>query len=132
MKTCEFTTVEPYEMYEILQKAKSIKTTVDEWTLKQIPQLIVEIFAHIFNQIIKTSKFPKSLKIVRVLPLRKGDKCKLQPNSYRPISILNPLEKLINWSTSLKVIIWYQYNITGGSRDTMLMAKLLIDKLALD
>ena len=44
---------------------------------------------------IQTQKFPECLKTSRVLPLRKAGKCRLDSKSYRPISIMNPMEKLL-------------------------------------
>ena len=64
-------------------------------TIKQIPHLMSKVLTKIFNLMVQNQKFPECLKTARVLPLRKAGKCRLNGKSYRPISIMNPMEKLL-------------------------------------
>ena len=44
---------------------------------------------------IRAGTFPEFLKIARLTPIYKPGKIKTDPNSYRPISNLNAIEKLV-------------------------------------
>merc|ERR1711954_489732 len=94
-----FTKISREEMYELIIKTKSSKTTADDGVstdlLKQIPHILSEVLCHLFNNMVESSKIPESLKLARIIPLRKGNKCRMSKDSFRPVSILNPIEKLL-------------------------------------
>ena len=50
---------------------------------------------HLFNHIICTGTYPKKLKISRIIPIKKAGKNKDSIDSYRPISNLHPVDKII-------------------------------------
>ena len=68
-------------MYTTINKATPSKTTPDDAILmdviEQIPLILSEVMTVMFNKMIKTKKFPNSLKTARVLLLPKKKKCKL-------------------------------------------------------
>ena len=95
----EFKETDEIAMYDLIHKAPASKTTGDDAIsmdiLKQIPSLTAKITSRMFNMMIKEKRFPRSLKTARIIALRKPGKCKRDPNLYRPISLLNPLEKIL-------------------------------------
>ena len=50
---------------------------------------------HLFNAIIRTKKYPKILKVTRVLPILKSKKPKTAKNLYRPVANLSVFDKVI-------------------------------------
>ena len=69
-----FKTITEEKMYEIISKAPASKTVADDGismdAIKQIPALMTTVMTKIFNKMIEQSKFPESLKLARVLPLK--------------------------------------------------------------
>ena len=63
--------------------------------LKQIPEITSMWITHLTNSIFRTSRFPKILKISKITPISKPNKVKVLKNSYRPISNLNTIEKVV-------------------------------------
>ena len=63
--------------------------------LKEMPQFVSISVCHLFNTMVRLGKFPEKLKIARLTPIHKNGKIKTDPLSYRPISNLNAVEKLI-------------------------------------
>ena len=62
---------------------------------KEIPQFISLAILHLFNNIVRSGKYPNELKISRIIPLIKKKKDKGNIDSYRPINNVNPIGKLI-------------------------------------
>lgn len=51
--------------------------------------------AQLINLSLKTGKVPTQMKTARVVPIYKGKGEKKSPSSYRPISILPPVSKIM-------------------------------------
>lgn len=62
--------------------------------LKKMSNEFVSIVTKIFNWCLKHGYFPKQFKIAKVIPIVKPGKDKKSPQSYRPISMLNGLDKI--------------------------------------
>ena len=62
--------------------------------LKDVADIIVVPLCHIINISFTTGIFPNLLKIAKVLPLHKGGST-LDPNNFRPISLLSIFDKII-------------------------------------
>ena len=62
--------------------------------LKLIPDYAAIYIAYAMNLSIGSGKFPKILKIARILPLSKKEKLKLLTEGYHPISNLHKLDKV--------------------------------------
>lgn len=63
--------------------------------LKNIPRRALVQLTYIFNAILRLQHFPTSWKIAEVVPILKTGKPAQNPNSYRPISLLNTLSKVM-------------------------------------
>ena len=110
----EFKKLTREEVYEIILKVKSSRTVANDAIsmdlLKQIPHIMSLILMHLFNRIIETKKFPKALKVSRIIPLRKKNKCRISRESYCPVSILNPVEKLIEEMLRIQIVSRFEIN----------------------
>merc|ERR1711954_328067 len=142
-KNFNFKEVSREKMYSHINKAKASKTTVVDGismdALKQIPHLASKITTKFFNLMIKERKFPQCLKTVRILALRKPGKCKNDPKSFRPISILNPIEKLLEEELKEQITSYFKENNIipeqhhgGRAGHSTSTAKAVIDKLTAD
>ena len=58
---------------------------------------------HLINTIIQAKTYPRILKISKVLPILKPGKCPTEPSSFRPISNLSVIDKIIQE--------WFKNNI---------------------
>ena len=69
---------------------------MDTYIIKLIRPHIVPAITHIVNLSLSSSQFPTNYKIAKVIPLHKGKEAPMsQPKSYRPISILPVVSKVI-------------------------------------
>ena len=97
--TFNFSPANTEEVYEVIKNMKNSKNTgVDNISaafIKKIPRVCAPLMCHLFNNILRTSTFPKILKRSRILPLKKPGKEHLLLNSYRPINNLSVIDKII-------------------------------------
>ncbi|KAH8349304.1 hypothetical protein KR067_005905, partial [Drosophila pandora] len=63
-------------------------------TLKALPTKAILFIALIFNAIIRIQVFPKRWKLAAIMMIHKPGKPEVDPESYRPISLLPCLSKL--------------------------------------
>ena len=126
-------------MYDEITKTKSSRTTADDGItadlLKQIPHLLSGVLCHLFSKIVESSRFPKALKCARVLPLRKKNKCRMNKNSFRPVSILNPIEKVLEEILRKQIVSHFEENNLipeshhgGREKHGTITAKIALDK----
>ena len=64
-------------------------------TLKHLPKRAASLLAHIFNEVLRTHYVPQRWKHARVISILKPGKDQLLPSSYRPISLLDTIGKLV-------------------------------------
>ena len=87
------------EVYEVINGKKSFNTKGnDEITskiIKTMPHFTALAVCHLYNNIVRTGIFPESLKTARLTPILKPGNTGTDPLGYRPISILNGIEKII-------------------------------------
>ena len=69
-------------------------TSIPLMMLKDVADIIVVPLCHIINVSFSTGVFPDLLKVAKVLPLHKGGST-LDPNNFRPISLLSIFDKII-------------------------------------
>lgn len=97
----------PKEIHRILKSLKTRKSPGDDHItnriLKQIPQRAVVLLATIFNACMRFSYFPATWKIARVIAIPKPNKCLTSATSYRPISLLSSVSKVLE-KVLLKII----------------------------
>ena len=122
-KQFSFSNVTQSEVYEVLIKMDSAKGPgPDELHIKVIKQVAAPISSHlsnIFNKCIEDGVYPTNLKFSKCFAIFKGGT--LNPNdpvNYRPISILNSLNKvferllhkqLYNYLESNELLPHFQY-----------------------
>uniref|UniRef100_A0A3Q3EXG8 Reverse transcriptase domain-containing protein n=1 Tax=Labrus bergylta TaxID=56723 RepID=A0A3Q3EXG8_9LABR len=97
-KSMFLTAVEESEIIEIVHKCKNKTSTdyndIDMRIVKQVIQGIAKPLTHICNLSFKTGKFPRKMKIAKVIPLYKtGDKHHF--TNYRPVSLLPQFSKIL-------------------------------------
>ena len=102
------------EMYTIMSKMKlSDASGMDDVTtkfIKQVPQLTALYMTHLINCMIRRGKYPKVFKIIKVLPILKQGKCRLDLASHRPICNLSSLDKIIQEWMKLNLINYFEDN----------------------
>ena len=92
--------VSPDNINKIIKGLKNSKScgldNLDTFIIKLIRPYIVPSITHIVNISISTEEFPSLYKRAKVVPLHKGkDAPATQPKSYRPVSILPVISKII-------------------------------------
>ena len=107
--------VNPFQVNKIIQELKNSKScgldNIDTFIIKLIRPYIVPAITHIVNTSIRTNQFPNSYKIAKVVPLHKGKEAPLsQPKSYRPISILPVISKIIERVIQIQMTIYMDKN----------------------
>ena len=89
----------PKEIKRAITKTKSKKAPgidgIQNIVLKYLPKRVIVQITYIFNACLKQSYFPSRWKKAKILPIHKPGKDRTLPQSYRPISLLNTLIKLL-------------------------------------
>ena len=103
--------------------------------IKNIPKKCLVQITHITNAIILLQHFPTQWKNAIVVPILKPSKDPLNPNSYRPISLLNSLSKVVERALLRRLntlglqdkIPAEQFGFRPGHSTTLLAAKIVQD-----
>ena len=86
-------------VYESIMKAKKSKSTgwdsLNMFIIKEVPQFIARVCCHLYNSILRTKIYPDCLKTAKIIPIKKAEKCPIDKDSYRPISRLPTIDKII-------------------------------------
>jgi len=100
----------PFTSVEILNLIKELDNStstnhffISNKTIKQIAPYISDVLAFIFNNSVSIGIFPDCLKYSFVIPLHKKGS-KLDPNNYRPISLLSPFSKIFEKGMKNRII----------------------------
>jgi len=72
--------------------------------LKELPRKGLIALLYIFNGILRTQHWPKVLKTVEIILICKPDKDPNDPASYRPISLLSTISKVLERIIASKII----------------------------
>ena len=84
--------------------------------IKITKQTMIPIYVSLFNIIIQTSLIPESWSIGKIRPIFKNNGNPLDPNNYRPITILNCLNKLFTAVLNDRLTFyWIQRNVERKS-----------------
>ena len=89
----------PKELKQLIKRLKSNKSpgtdTITNRILKNLPNKALNFLATLFNKCFKLGYFPSCWKSSIVVAISKPNKDPSNPNSYRPIYLLNSLSKLL-------------------------------------
>lgn len=89
----------PREITKIIRKLKNRKAPgtdrIRNIELKHLPRKAIVYLTYVLNACIQNSYFPKKWKTALILPIHKAGKANEDPNSYRPISLLTSLSKIL-------------------------------------
>lgn len=132
--------VNPKEIYDILKTFPNNKAPgpdgIPYRLLKNLPQKAIVQLMHIINSILRLQYFPMQFKRTLVIPIRKPGKDPSSPSSYRPISLLNTLSKVVERvilhrvrkiADQQKLIPKEQFGFRPGHNTTLLAAKIVTD-----
>lgn len=106
--------------------------------LKNLPQKPIVQLTYIINSIFKLQIYPDPWKTAQIIPIHKKDKPKNNPNSYRPISLLNSLSKIaekiihkriLKEEAQRKIIIDEQFGFRPGHNTTLQAVRISHDIL---
>jgi hypothetical protein len=89
----------PTEIKNYIKSLKSTKSPgidgVNNRLLKQLPRKGIVYLTHIVNACLNIAYFPKTWKKASVIPILKPGKDPSNPSSYRPISLLSSIGKIL-------------------------------------
>ncbi len=127
-----------FTIQELEAELKTIKTQsapghdgITNKHLKILPDQARLHLLEIFNNIVKSGNYPLNWKHANVIMLHKSGKPRNSPNSYRPISLLpcmgKLLERLILHKINKKNIPDYQFGFRPGLSTTLQLTRLVND-----
>lgn len=101
---CQPPQIELTEMQQTIRSLKPFKApgldSIQNVLLKHLPHSAIAWLTHTFNKCFSLSYWPQSFKIAKVIPILKAGKPATDATSYRQISLLSAvgklLEKLVN------------------------------------
>ena len=107
--------VHPDTVHWIIKNLKNSKASgwdnIDTYIIKLIGQEIVPALTHIVNTSITTAVFPASYKTSKIIPLLKNSQLdKLDPSSFRPVSLLPVASKILERVVFLQVVEYLDTN----------------------
>ena len=74
--------------------------------IKNMPINYQQYLTDIYNEILQTGRYPSRWKTAKIIPILKKDKDSQEPNSYRPISLLSCLSKLLEKILARRITYW--------------------------
>lgn len=96
---CQAPIITQIEIYRIINNLKPFKSpgpdTIQNILLKKLPPSAINWLTHTINACIKLSYWPTSFKTAKIVPILKSGKPPSDAHSYRPISLLNSLGKIL-------------------------------------
>ena len=107
-------TIKPEEINKLINglnpKKASGPDKINNKIIKHLKPSLSVILAEIFTLSLKHGHIPKSWKEAAVLVIKKPDKLATDPSSYRPISLLNCLGKMLETVVTSKLYSWAETN----------------------
>lgn len=102
------------EIKEVVLTLKNNKAPgldgINSIILKKMPDPIFAILNNIFNWCLQNGYFPSAFKKAKVIPIAKKGKDPHLPTSYRPISILNILDKVFEKIIQKRLLLFTNIN----------------------
>lgn len=110
-RSCPSINITMDEVFTIIKTLKPFKApgpdTIQNVLLKNLPHSSIIWLTAVLNKCIQLYHWPTSFKIAKVIPILKGGKPPSDPRSYRPISLLNSIGKILE-----KIIIYRRLIVT--------------------
>ena len=127
-----------YELKSLMKRMKPSKALgSDNIAMKSLKDCFISIdnvLLNIVNTTIITNTYPTELNIAKIMPHLKPEKNALEMNSYRPISIINAIAKIVDTAMANQIkdflikfnLIPYNHNggLKGMSTTTTVIALL--------
>lgn len=96
---CQAPEIATNEIKNIIRHMKPFKSpgsdSIQNILLKKLPPKAIEWIAHTINACIKFNYWPLSFKTAKIIPILKPGKPASDAHSYRPISLLNAMGKIL-------------------------------------
>lgn len=96
---CQSPTIDINEIQNIIKAMKPFKSpgpdTIQNILIKKLPYTAIARLTDILNVCLKRSYWPTAFKIAKIIPIAKPGKPTTDPHSYRPISLLNAMGKIL-------------------------------------
>ncbi|XP_055691262.1 uncharacterized protein LOC129794534 [Lutzomyia longipalpis] len=125
----------PWELNSALNKVKGKSTGNDQISysmLKKLPPPERNELLSLYNRIYAAGHFPVQWKNAVVVPIPKPGKDPLQPSSYRPISLLSCLGKVMEKMVAERLMWWLEFNeLIPNNQSGFRKARSTTDNLAL-
>ena len=136
-------TIRNISMHEIKQSISEMRGApsagVDGLSVKTMKRILKPLYPALLNLVntsINTATYPDRLKLARIVPLRKGNKCPTDPLSYRAVNILPSLGKIIDRLLNKQItrhlvsnnLILQQHHGSIKGRSTMTAVACMLDE----
>ncbi|KFM71667.1 RNA-directed DNA polymerase from mobile element jockey, partial [Stegodyphus mimosarum] len=121
----------PSEICSYIKTLKNGKSPgydqITNMMVKRFPMKTICYLTKVFNIILKHQHFPESWKLAKVIPILKPGKPPSEPGSYRPISLLSTISKLLeavllnrmqNFIDERNLLIPYQFGFRSKHSNT--------------
>ena len=109
-----FTQVSMHQLRQILKNMKLTGSMgEDDLSIKNVKQAQNELeplLLKLVNSFIKTTKYPKSLKTTKIVPIRKTSKSKTTFEEWRPINVVAALSKIIEHMLLMQILTHLENN----------------------
>lgn len=97
--SCRAPQIELAELQQIICSLRPFKApgpdSIRNILLKNLPTAAIIWLTNLFNKCLNLSYWPKSFKMAKIIPILKANKPPNEASSYRPISLLNSIGKLL-------------------------------------
>lgn len=107
--SCSAPVINAHEIYEIIHSLKPFKSpgpdAIQNILLKNLPMSAIMWLTAVFNNCLKSSYWPSSFKVAKVIPILKSGKSPSDAVNYRPISLLNAIGKIMEKVVYNRLII---------------------------
>ena len=105
----KFESINDIETLRLLQRLGTSSSMgrdgIDSLALKMAAATLYKPLKFLINLSLKQGKFAAKWKLAKVVPIHKGKgKSKLSPESYRPISILPVISKLVEMTANIQIV----------------------------
>ena len=129
------------ELKKVLSSMSATTSTTSDYlsmkVIKDAGPTITSHLLHLVNRIIATQDYPVSLKITKVIPIKKPHKDSQLPSGWRPINIVPSLSKVVDKFLLGQVVTYLQRNNlihhthhgSVGGKSTQTLVQEVYDRL---